>query len=134
MHRGIPRLGIGSITAGDEFAFAADLTATTYRVTIGKRLGPLTVGGGAGWDSYTGSADVFYRDPVTSVEQTPISLTLDDSRALGFVDGGLALGRFYLIGELGLLRGKDLEAVTTFTGNDPKADRLFGSLGLRFGF
>ncbi|HEX3926481.1 MAG TPA: hypothetical protein VHW65_00665 [Gemmatimonadales bacterium] len=133
MHRSIPTIGVGSVAEGDEFAFESNMSATNYRVTIGKRIGFLALGAGAGWDKYSGDAAVDYRDPVTLDEQEPIPVTLADSRALGFVDAGFAVGQFYLIGEAGMQAGKDLHLGTTFTGNNPNSNRLFGSLGLRLG-
>ncbi|MGH7594471.1 MAG: hypothetical protein ACRELE_11570, partial [Gemmatimonadales bacterium] len=66
--------------------------------------------------------------------EPPIHVDITDSRALAFVDGGLALGSLYLIAEAGLQRGRTLALTTTFSGNDPAASRLFGSVGLRFGY
>lgn len=134
MRRTLPRIGVGSIVAGDRYSFATDLTSTEYRATIGKRFGPFALAAGAGWTGYAADAQIFFLNPVTTEPEPPVFVTVNDSRAVGFVDGGLALGRVYLVAEAGLQRGKDLGLVTTFTGNDAKDQRLFGSFGLRFGF
>jgi hypothetical protein len=134
MQRTLPRIGVGDISAGDRYSYASDLTSTEYRATIGKRLGPLDLGAGAGWTDYQANAEIVFVNPVTGVPESPIVLDITDSRALGFVDAGLGVGRLYLIGEVGVQEGKDLGLVTTFTSNDPKGRRLFGSVGLRFGF
>lgn len=134
MHRGIPRVGVGSVAGGDQFAFIADMHVTGYRATAGKRLGPLTLGGGIGYDKYAGTVSVSFRDPFTGAAQSPPSLALSDSRNLAFVDAGVQLGPLYIVGEAGYLHGKDLGLGTTFTDNDPRDQRLFGSLGLRLGF
>ncbi len=134
MRRTLPTIGIGNLVKGDRYSFASDLTSTEYRATVAKRFGPLALAAGAGWTDYASDGEVVFLNPVTSVPEDPIAITVRDSRAVGFVDGGLALGRVYLIGEAGIQRGKDLGLVTTFSGNDPKDQRLFGSLGLRFGF
>lgn len=134
MRRTLPRIGVGNIVGGDRYSFVSDLTSTEYRATIGKRFGPLALGAGAGSTDFTAAAQIVFLNPVTNDAESSVFVTVNDSRVVGFVDGGLALGRAYLIAEAGLQRGKDLGLVTTFTGNDPKDQRLFGSFGLRFGF
>jgi hypothetical protein len=134
MQRSLPTIGIGNLVKGDRYSFASDLTSTEYRATVGKRFGPLALAAGAGWTDYASDGEVVFLNPVTNVPEDPVAITVRDSRAVGFLDGGLALGRLYLIGEAGIQRGKDLGLVTTFSGNDPKDQRVFGSLGLRFGF
>ncbi len=134
MRRSLPRIGVGDILSGDRYSFASNLAATEYRASLGKRFGPLDLGAGAGWTDYNADASIVFVNPVTSATEPPIAFTVEDSRVVGFIDGGLAIGTFYLIGEAGYQRGKDLNLVTAFTSNDPQEKRLFGSLGLRFGF
>jgi hypothetical protein len=134
MRRNLPTIGVGNLIKGDRYSFASDLASTEYRAAIGKRFGPLALGAGAGWTDYLSNGEIVFLNPVTSVAEDPVTINVNDSRVVGFLDGGLALGRIYLIAEAGMQRGKDLGLVTTFSGNDPKDQRLFGSLGLRFGF
>ena len=134
MRRTLPRIGVGDINAGDKYTYASDLVSTQYRATIGKAIGPLDLGAGAGWTEYAASAQIVFVNPITNLSEPSIFLDIRDSRTVGFVDAGLSLGRLYLIGEAGLQAGKDLGLVTTFTDNDPKSRRIFGSVGLRFGF
>ena len=102
MRRSLPRIGVGDIVAGDRYTFASDLRTTDYRATIGKRLGPLDLGAGAGWTDYAASAQIDFVNPINSVREPSILLDLTDSRSVGFVDGGLAIGQWYFIGELGM--------------------------------
>jgi hypothetical protein len=134
MRRTLPRIGVGNIVGGDSYEFASDLASTEYRATVGKRIGPLDLGAGVGWSDFTAAAEIVFVNPVTRATEPPVSLNIKDSRALVFVDGGLAFGSVYLIAEAGSQRGRDLGLVTTFMGNDPAASRIFGSIGLRFGF
>ena len=134
MRRTLPRIGVGDIVAGDRYSFASDLASVEYRATIGKRFGPLALGAGAGWTDFTANTQIVFLNPVTGVPEPSVFVTVSDSRTVGFIDGGLALGSVYLIAEAGIQQGKDLALVTTFTGNDPKDQRLFGSFGVRFGF
>jgi hypothetical protein len=133
MRRTLPRIGVGDVLAGDKYSYASDLTTTDYRATVGKQFGPLDLGAGAGWTTYQANAQIVFVNPISNLPEPSIYLDLRDSRGVGFVDAGLALGRFYLIGEAGVQEGKDLALVTTFTDNDPKSRRIFGSLGIRFG-
>ena len=133
MRRTLPRIGVGDILAGDKYSYASDLTTMDYRATIGKQFGPFDLGAGAGWTTYQANAQIVYVNPISNLPEASIFLDLHDSRAVGFVDAGLALGRFYLIGEAGIQEGKDLALVTTFVDNDPRTRRIFGSLGIRFG-
>lgn len=133
MRRTLPRIGVGDVALGDRYAFASDLRSTDYRITIGKHLGLLSLGAGVGRNHYDAAADLYFVDPLTGLSQPPIHIDVDDTRDMGFIDAGLAAGPFYLIAEAGLQRGKDLGLATTFAGNDPAANRLFGSLGLRIG-
>lgn len=134
MHRSLPRIGVGDVIKGDAYSFASDLGTTDYRATIGTHLGPVAVGVGGGWTVYHSNGDVIVRDPLTGDPDAPLAFDLRDSRTLGFVDGGLVLGSVYLIGEAGVQQGKDLGLATTFENNDPRHQRVFGSIGLRLGF
>jgi hypothetical protein len=133
MRRNLPRIGYGDVKASDRYEFISDLHSTEYRATIGKRVGPLDLGAGGGWTDYRAAAEIVFLNPVTDVQEPTINLDLKDSRRVLFLNGGLAAGVFYLIGEAGWQRGKDLQLVTTFTGNDPQATRFFASIGLRVG-
>ena len=134
MRRSLPRIGIGSIPGGDSYQFASGLADVGYRAVVGKRFGALEVGGGAGWTDYTANADIYVANPITGLAEAPIQLDIRDSRAMAFVDAGVALRALYLIAEAGMQRGRELMLVTTFAGNDPAEDRFFASVGLRFGF
>lgn len=134
MRRTLPRIGVGDLNAGDKYTYASDLRSTDYRATVGKAFGPLDLGAGAGWTEYAASAQIVFVNPISNLPEPSIFLDITDSRTVVFVDAGLTLGRLYLIGEAGFQAGKDLGLVTTFTDNDPKGRRMFGSVGLRFGF
>jgi hypothetical protein len=134
MHRALPRIGVGDVLEGDHFSYITALGATEYRATAATRIGALRLGAGGGWNHYSTDAEIIFTDPATGEEQPPIDLSIHDTRAIGYVDGGIAVGLFYLIGEAGAQRGKDLGLVTTFADNDPTETRLFASVGFRFGF
>lgn len=134
MRRTLPRINVGDVASGDRFAFGSDLAATNIRVTIGKIVGPVAVAAGYGRDGYTGDAQIRYRDPLSDLEQAPITIVLDDTRSLGFLNVALVLRNVRLAGELGMQGGKDLNLGTTFVDNDPTERRMFGGAAIRIVF
>lgn len=134
MHRRIPRVGYGDVTAGDRVQADANLNAWNIRGTAGKRFGLLMLAAGAGWDHYSGRANGAYNVSPLPGGQGSISLPLDQGRWLGFVDAGLAFGVFRLTGEIGYQFGVDQQLNTTFEGYDDTAGSTFYSLGLQLGF
>lgn len=133
MHRRIPRVGYGDVTAGDRVQADANLNAWNIRATAGKRFGLLMLAAGAGWNRYSGRANGAYNVSALPGGQGTISLALGQSRWLGFVDAGLGLGVFRLAGEIGYQFGVDQQLGTTFEGYDDTAGSTFYSVGLQLG-
>ncbi len=133
MHRSVPQVGFGDLTAGDDIAADVNLQATDVRLVATKRLAALTLSAGAGWSKYTGKAAATFRDPSTS-SPTTINITLDQRRTMIFADAGLDLKVIKLVGEIGHQSGKDQQLITTFEGFDDTKGTTFYSAGLRFGF
>ena len=132
MHRGIPEVTYGDVSQGNQYRYGVDLDATNLRAMAGYSLGLVSVGGGLGWDKYTGKADIEFNPTVGPTQF--IAKDLDQERTLAFLDAGLNFGMLNLVGEVGWQFGKDLNLSTTFEDNDPKDNRLFGSAALRFTF
>lgn len=133
MRRDIPRLGYGNTSGGDNYAFNVDLHATNLRAMAGYNLGVVTVGAGLGYDKYTGKASITFENqnvPGTIAVKTD----LDNSRTLAFANLSFNLAVVRLGVEGGYQLGKDQHLKTTFTGNDPKDNRLFAGAGLTFSF
>jgi hypothetical protein len=132
MRRSIPEVRYGDVTQGDEYRFGVDLDATNLRAMAGYGFGVASIGGGLGWDKYTGNADIEFI-PTVGPAQVVVK-DLDQERTLAFLDAGLNFGVLNLVGEVGWQFGKDLNLSTTFEDNDPKDNRLFGSAALSFTF
>ncbi len=132
MHRGVPEVTYGDVTQGNQYRYGVNLDATNLRAMAGYNFGIASIGGGLGWDKYTGKADIEFNPTVGPTQF--ISKDLDQERTLAFLDAGLNLGMLNLVGEVGWQFGKDLNLSTTFENNDPKDNRLFGSAALRFTF
>ena len=133
MRRAIPQVGFGDLAAGDDIAADVNLRATNIRVVASKRWAVLTLGAGAGWSKYTGDAIATFRDGTSGLPQT-ISLHLDQSRKVVFVDAGFDFKFLKIVGEIGHQSGKDQQLITNFQGFDDTKGTTFYSAGLRFGF
>ena len=134
MRRNVPTVRYGDVAAGDDYSYAVDLTATNLRLVAGTSFGPLAVSAGVGRDTYTGDAEIRFRDPLLVAVVGEADLELDESRTMLFADAGLSLGLVTLAGELGWQSGTDEDLATTFEGFDPEEGMLFGGVGLRVGF
>jgi hypothetical protein len=104
------------------------------RLTVGKRVGPVGLLGGAGWDRFsTAGGSIVYRG-IGGIEDTNVTLATDaeDSRwsVFGNLSYGLTIGS--LVGELGWMGGGDAaRGYSPGTGYDPGQGTLFGSIALR---
>lgn len=131
MYRSIPRIGFGDLAAGDDVAADVRITATTLRLTAGKRFSVLALAGGLGWSRYGGDATARYDAGVAGAPA--IGLQLSQSRIVYFLNAGLDFGVVKLIGEAGRQAGRDQNLGTVFTGFDDAGGTTFYSVGLRVG-
>jgi hypothetical protein len=135
MKRTIPRIQYGDLAAGNQdYQYAVDLQATNLRAVASTRLLFINIAAGLGWDKYTGDAEIQFREPITGIPQPAINLELDNSRAMIFLDALLDFPVFKIAGEIGYQSGKDQHLPTDFDGIDDTEGKVFGSVGIRFGF
>lgn len=135
MKRTIPRIQYGDLTdPSQDYQYAVDLQATNIRVVASTRLIFINVAAGLGWDKYTGDAQILFREPFTGIPQPPIDIELDNTRTMMFLDALLDFPVFKIAGEIGYQAGKDQDLPTDFEGIDDTKGKLFGSVGIRFGF
>jgi hypothetical protein len=135
MRRTIPQVQYGDIRdPGQDYQYAVDLQATNLRATAGYQLAVLNVAAGLGWDKYTGNATILFRDPASQLPLLPIELELDNTRLMMFFDALLDLSGIALAAEIGYQAGEDQELPTTFEGIDDTQGKMFGGVGIRFGF
>jgi hypothetical protein len=130
MRRNIPEVAYGDLDQGDEFRYAVDLYATNLRLVASKQFAVLQLAGGFGWDRYTGDARIELSDQPGST----LEVGLKESRTLAFLNAGLDLAAFSLIGEAGYQSGRDRELSTDFQDFDTTDGTFFAGLGLRVGF
>jgi hypothetical protein len=128
--RALPGCGVGP---GGEADFGVnDFSA---RLTVGKRVGPIGVLGGAGWDRFaTTHGSIGYQgtggfEPVSGTAAADFA----DSRWSAFANLSYGLTVGSLVAEAGWMSGGD--AVDGYTppagGFDPGQGTLFGSIALR---
>jgi hypothetical protein len=135
MKRTIPRIQYGDLTDGSQdYQYAVDLQATNLRLVASTKVIFINVAAGLGWDKYTGDAQILFREPLTGIPQPPIDIELDNSRTMMFLDALLDFPIFKIAGEIGYQAGKDQDLPTDFEGIDDTKGKLFGSVGIRFGF
>ena len=135
MRRTLPRVRLGSLTAGDNFEFDTDLRATNVRVMAGMRLLLVDVAAGFGFDKYSSTGHVrFYSDPPLNTTRQTITLPVSNSRQVLFADAGLNLAAAKLVGEIGYQTGKDQRLTTNYADFDPKAGHIYGGVGFRISF
>jgi hypothetical protein len=136
MRRSIPRIQYGDPAndAAQNFGYALDLQATSWRIAASTKLLFLDLAAGAGYTKYSGKAQILFRDPVLTTQIDSVNVSLDQSRAMLFADAGMDLFIFKLVGEVGWESAGDLSPTTHFQDIDPKAGHLFGGVGVRFSF
>lgn len=130
MRRHLPRLTYGDVDAGDEFRYGVDLRATNLRLVASKQLAAVQLAAGVGWDRYTGKAEVELRDQPGAA----VTVDLEESRTLAFLNAGLDLAAVSIVGEAGYQSGRDRELSTDFEDYDTTSGKFFAGLGLRLGF
>jgi hypothetical protein len=139
MRRTVPRIQYGTLGptfgTGNRFEFDTDLQADNYRIEAGRKVALFDVAAGLGLDHYGSTAHVrFHDNPAVPTSTQTVTLDLSNTRQVLFLDVGLSGALFKLVGELGYQTGKDQRLTTNFSGFDPKAGHVFGSIGFRFGF
>lgn len=136
MRRSIPRIQYGDPAndASQNFGYSLDLHATSWRIAASTKLVFLDLTAGAGYTSYTGNAQILFRDPIVVTQIDSVNVKLDQGRGMVFADAGVDLFVMKLVGEVGWESAGNLTPSTTFQDVDPKAGHLFGGLGLRISF
>jgi hypothetical protein len=132
MRRSIPRVSYGDLTAGDDYAYAADVQAWNLRAVAGRRFSLLALAAGLGHDWYDGEASARFREPITGIV-VPLDLELNTSRTMAFANAGLDFQHVRIVAEAGYQFGKDQGLTTVFQDFDPASGRFFAAAGLQFG-
>ena len=137
LDRELPTVNLVAASGADQYRISAlQLKSTSWRVVVGKNLGPFAFAAGTGKDSYESSAamsaTVVARTgppPTPTVNAGPIPLGLDMDRSNSFVNVSFGPGPIRLSGEYGRVSGG---SVPTYNRFDTPADeeRTLFSFGL----
>jgi hypothetical protein len=122
----------------------ASVKTSAWRVVVGKSFVLFGLAAGYGQDTYdqsttvSGTVNGFSVPGVGSIGNTPfgpIKLSQDVTRSNMFADLSVNLFLFKLVGEIGQVSGGDFAATTnTFSSGKIDDSRVYGSVGLRFGW
>lgn len=137
MQRNLPKTTIVGVLTDDSLSIQdLDIKTTAWRVTASKSLVLFSIAAGVGQDIYDASTTITatVNEPFPINRQTTsASLKEKVTRTNFFADLSMNLMVMKIVGSVGMVTGGDLPTFNTFdTAAD--ASRLYGSLGLRFGF
>lgn len=138
--RDLPTVGLSAQTTTNNAGTAnlnideLDVKTTAWRLTASKSLILFGLAAGVGQDSYDQSAHIAASvNTVNGSGSTDVNVSQKLTRTTYFLDASMNLILFKLIGEVGQVSGGSIATFNQFD-KAPDASRLFGSVGLRFGF
>lgn len=138
--RNLPTTTIGAVSRGDSAALRdLDIETTAWRLVVGKKFSIFGIAAGYGQDEYDLQARVYYSvDPgflAPRLRPDPNNLPRANqsvTRSNAFIDLGIDLKLLKLAFEIGQVTGGNIPTYNTFS-KPADDDRLYGSVGLRFG-
>ncbi|HEX6629562.1 MAG TPA: hypothetical protein VF048_00640, partial [Gemmatimonadaceae bacterium] len=138
LRRSLPEVAVDALVDDDSLGVSdAKLTVDSWRLVAGKSFAMFGLSGGIGQDRYDAGASVSAvvneggdRHPTT----TPAAFSQKLTRTNAFADLSMNLAVMRLVLEVGRVWGDDAPTFNTFAGTSPTEPRLYGSVGLRFGY
>jgi hypothetical protein len=125
--------GIGGAAAGDTLGVERLAVKTTaWRLVASKRFAIIGLAAGMGKDSYESGAVLRGAHGGEAVEAVPFRFDMDRTNYFG--DLMLHLGLLKVVGEVGQVTGGDVTTFNQFAGKQADDSRMYGSVGLRFGW
>ena len=139
--RDLPTMNIAGNSGGDSlYVNNLDLKTKAWRITASKSLIFVSLAAGVGQDKYDASTDIGAHvaaravPPTSAANAGPVSLSQSLTRTNIFGDLSMNLLLFRLNAEIGQVSGGTINTYNTFSGKQPADSRLYGSVGVRFGF
>jgi len=139
--RDLPTLNIAGNSGGDSlYVNNLSLKTKAWRITASKSLIFISLAAGFGQDKYDASTDIGAHvaaravPPTSAANAGPVSLSQSLTRTNIFGDLSMNLLLFKLNAEIGQVSGGTINTYNTFSGKQPADSRLYGSVGVRFGF
>lgn len=134
MKRDLPVLSVVADASGSQLAVnSLDVQTTSWRIVASKSL-PMLFGFAAGYgrDTYESSASIAASSG--GFDAGPFPVGQEVTRTNLFANLSMSILLLKVVGEIGQVSGGDITTFNTF-GDKPADDsRLYGSVGLRFGF
>lgn len=138
--RDLPTMSVGAVSQGDSAALRNfNVETSAWRVIVGKKFGVFGISAGYGKDQYDLDAEVYYSvDPgllaprVRPDPANPPRVSQSVERSNAFIDFGMDFKVVKLAFEVGQVSGGDISTYNRFS-KPADDDRLYGSIGLRFG-
>lgn len=138
IRRELPTLDVTTLSGADTVAIRdLSVKTTSWRLVASKSLLLFGLAIGAGQDRYDQSASAFASvDGGSTVGRVRATVSPEQklTRTNYFADLSLNLLLFKLVGEVGQVSGGDVATYNSFSGGAADKSRLYGSVGLRFGF
>lgn len=139
MRRELPTMDVIARPDDDTLSVnGARVRVDSWRVVAGKRFMALGLVAGIGQDRYDSEASVtaIVNDLITgrTAMGTAAPFSQELTRTNAFANLSLNLVALRLVGEIGRSWGGDVETFNTFEGTSAGEPRVYGSVGLRFGF
>jgi hypothetical protein len=142
LKRDLPTVNV-TANSGNDSLYVNNFAVKTdaWRLVASKNLLFLGLAVGAGQDKYKSTTDVrahvaartvpFATQPANA---GPVALSQDLTRTNVFADLTMNLLLFKLNGEIGQVSGGTINTFNTFSGKQAADSRIYGSVGVRFGF
>jgi hypothetical protein len=127
----------GSTVPGTIVGSSMLVTASSMRLTAGKRFGPVDVTAGVGQDKYQSAANVLgsiTAAPPIGVQTASGVAAMDMTRTNVFGGAAFNLAAFKFVGEYGIATGGSAPAATNTFGSSASEARKYFSLAIRIGF
>jgi hypothetical protein len=137
LRRDLPSVNVVGSSAGNSLEVNnLSVKTTAWRVVASKSLLLFGLTAGMGRDSYDQSATVTatVSDPVFGTASSSISPSQSVTRTNMFAGASLNLLMLKVTGEVGRVSGGTISTYNSFDGKAAADSRLYGSVGLRFGF
>ncbi len=141
LKRDLPTVDITSNFGGDTIQVnGLAIKTSAWRVVASKSFLMLGLAVGGGKDTYNSDATIRASVAPRTVPPTPrqsagpVAVSQNLTRTNAFADLSLNLPLFKLVGEIGQVSGGTVSTYNSFAGKAADASRIYGSVGLRFGF
>jgi hypothetical protein len=138
LRRSLPEVAVDAVVDDDSLGVSgAKIKVDSWRLVAGKSFMVFGISAGIGQDRYDSRAAV---SAVVNeaggryTTATPAAFSQKLTRTNAFADLSMNLAILRLVAEVGRVWGDEAPTFNSFAGTSPTEPRLYGSVGLRFGY